>query len=269
MGGTSGRPAGVTELEIPRPREISGVAAVDGAFAVVGDEDDKHVHLWPGGERRKLPAGVKRPESIDIAADAEGEQLWLVLCEKRGRVRDFRGGKLSLGKATRLDEAGGRGFEGLALKHADGRWQAAAVWEGGYFSGKEDRGKCAQPVLALFDWLPGKGAAGPVRKIALSVPEPGGEQRFRAPDLVWLGDDLLVLLVATDEKRKRQSFVWLQRFGPDGSPIGDPVRLEDLWGDYATKRKWEALDWAPGDRQLVLGHDAKKESKLALLQYGG
>ena len=82
-------PPGVTEIEAPRPLEISGVAAVPGGYAAVGDDTADHGRLWPGGGHLKVDPKVEDMESIDVgfAPGGLGQNLELL---RNGQDRESR-----------------------------------------------------------------------------------------------------------------------------------------------------------------------------------
>ena len=254
-------PSGVTEIPAPHPLEISGVAAVPGGYAVVGDEDPKHGRIWPAGLKFKLPGKLKGPESIDVAFAPDGSELWLVLGEKKRKLVDLQGGKYTFGKE--FDEVAGRGLEGVTARWQNGSWQVAVCWEGGFFDSKTKlEGKFTKPRVALLNWTPGKKRTkDPEKVFELDVIQPSRGQRFRAADLTWDAGDLLVLLASTDKKRDKKSHTWLQRFDLDGRRLGDPIKLEELWGSYRADKNWEALDHTLDGKGMVMGYDEKDEKK--------
>ena len=230
-------PAGVSEVLVPRPLEISGVAAVPGGYAVVGDEDSEHGRIWPGGASFDFGGRLKGPESIDVGFGAGGEAVWLVLGENKERLIDLDGGACELDDPLRMRH--GRGLEGLAVRWRDGRWQVALAWEGGFYDWDSPaRGTCAKPRIALLTWTRGEGMRGaPDAIFELDVPEPSARQRFRAPDLVFDKDGLLVLLASTDARRKRRRHTWLQRFDLAGRPISEPLRLAEGLGPLSRRQE--------------------------------
>lgn len=254
-------PPGVEEIATPWPLEISGVAAVPGGFAVVGDSTPGYGLIWPEGERFVIHPPVGDLEALDVAVADNGEELWLVAGEDEGVVADRTGGRAQLPPEFR--EVCNRGLEGLAIRPAASdstgrvRWEVAALWEGGFF-----RPPCWQhlswrpPRVVLFHWRAGQTRLGPHRSFDLQVPIPSPGQRFRAPDLVWIGDELLVLLSSQDERDGTFGHTWLQGFDLEGRVSGPPVKLEELWGEYRSGRNWEALDWTLDGDRLVLGWDA-------------
>lgn len=253
-------PRGVIEVAAPRPLEISGVAAVPGGYAVVGDEEDRHGRVWPSGQRFALPARLRGPESIAVGFKPGGEQLWLVLGEQNRRLIDFDGGSYVFGPGFAEDS--GRGLEGVAVRWHDGAWQVAVSLEGGFYDWKSPRGgEASKPRIALLRWRRGEGCDAVSDTIELDVPRPSPKQRFRAPDLAWAGDHLLVLLTSTDKKRKKKLHTWLQRFDLKGAPRGAPFKLEEAWGAYHDGKNWEGLDWALSGTELVLAHDEKDPDK--------
>ena len=154
-------------------------------------------------------------------------------------------------------ELGGRGLEGVAVTAgSDGASRIAVLWEGGYLEPRDVTsqlrgdicGKAMKPVILVHD-LEAGGKAGLVRnpslRIQLEVPTPEGDpplaQRFRAADLVWHtpagegGDGQFIVLISSSNappagspKRVRYQFKFLQRFGTDGRPIGEPLDLKDV-----------------------------------------
>jgi len=260
IGAADALPPGVTEIDAPQPLEISGVAAVPGGYAVVGDESNDHGFIWPGGARWEIKPKVKGPESLEVGFGPDGEELWLVLGENKRRLSDLAGGTYKFPKAYK--HVCGRGLEGLALRGTEKGWEAAVLWEGGYYDTSKKKcdppGVFAKPKVAIVLWSPGKGTEGPIQEFELNVPELDNGERFRAPDLVWYGEELLVLLSSEDRDGDRESHTWLQRFTLEGAAVGDPVKLEQLWGAYRDGKNWEALDWTLDGKGLVMGFDAKK-----------
>jgi hypothetical protein len=253
-------PKGVVEVAAPHPLEISGVAAVPGGYAVVGDEENRHGRIWPSGERFAFPARLRGPESIAVGFGPGGEQLWLVLGEQNRRLIDLDGGSHVLGE--RFAEDAGRGLEGLAVRWRDGLWQVALSLEGGFYDWKSSRsGEHAKPRVVLLGWRRGKGCEGTPKVIVLDVPEPSAKQRFRVPDLAWAGDHLLVLLASTDKKRNKRKHTWLQRFDLEGRPAGEPLKLEKAWGAYHDDKNWEGLDWTLSGARVVMAYDEKDADK--------
>jgi hypothetical protein len=263
-------PEGVVEIPSARPNEISGVAAVPGGYAVVGDSTGDHGRIWPGGGRFAIEPKLAGPEAIDVVFLPAGGEVWLILDEDDRRLIDLEGGELELPK--RLEEVCGRGLEGLAARWQDGRVEVAALWEGGFYDPgsrspkdcRKRKGELRRPIVARFAWKPGAGAASPPQLFELAVPDPGDDERFRASALVWDGDGLLVLLRSTNAADDRYSHTWLQRFDLDGVPVGVPLKLDEVWGAYCAGKNWEALDWTLDGAKLVMGHDQPGSSELVL-----
>jgi hypothetical protein len=250
-------PPGVTEIPASEPLEISGVAAIGGGFAVVGDDDASAGRIWPGGGSFPLRPKVYDAEAIDIARSPFGEALWLVLSEDDRTVFDRAGGSYKL--PARYGEICGRGLEGLALRWTTSGWRVAVLWEGGAynhscFTRPRDFDR---PRVAFFGWKKGKGMVGPLVEIELAVPGLPDDQYFRAPDLVWHEDDLLVLLASMARWRHRFAHTWLQRFSArTGAPIGSAVKLEVALGKYRD------------GKGLVMGYDAMTGHRaLAVFNY--
>ena len=136
-----------------------------------------------------------------------GRSLWLVLGEDNNKLIDLVGGKYKFRR--RYNEVCGRGLEGLAVRWADESWQVAVLWEGGFFGRDCDNARqdFANPRVAIMTWRPSEGSAGPEREFELDAPVPAEGHRFRAPDLVWLGDGLLVLMSSTDARHRSSSIL--------------------------------------------------------------
>ena len=89
---------------------------------------------------------------------------------------------------------------------------------------------------------------------------------FHATDIAWHGDEMIVLLGSTGKGGgPPYAHTWLQRFRPDGSRVGKPVKLEEEWGRFREGKNWEALDVSPDGRTLILGYDAKSGSTSLVL----
>lgn len=261
-------PLEVKEIEAPLPLEISGVAAIPGgAYLVVGDETTKYGQIWPGGKKWKFPKEVEDAESVDVAIAPNGEELRLILGERNNTLTDQTGKTIYLDQQYK--EICGRGLEGLAVRWNNDKWEVAVLWEGGFFVPKKCknwRGEWSKPKVAIFYWVPSVGATDAHIEFQLEVNKQGKE-RFRAPDLVWDGDGLLVLLSSMNEDDNRWSHTWLQWFDLNGhpDPRRKPVKLEEVWRSYRTGEKgknWEALDWTLDEQHLVMGYDAKKGKRV-------
>ena len=255
-------PPGVREIEAPEPREISGVAWLGPGILVVGDDDAKSAWSWPGGDRLPLPEGLDDTESLDVLTLADGSTLRLFLGEQHAVLADDRGGRTSL--PASFAETCGRGAEALTARLDGDRIRVVAGVEGGFFTTPCAEPEAARlPRLAFFDWTPGSGA-GTLREVALPVPEPGDGSRFRLTDLAWRGEELWALLAsARPGAKKPYEHTWLQRLDADGQPLGEPRKLEELWGSYRQDRNWEGLDASP--EGWVLGFDAKKGRQFLVL----
>ena len=258
-------PPGVFEVAAPMPLEISGVAAIPGGYAVVGDNTRNHGRIWPDGGRWRMDPRVNDAESIDVGISPGGEKLWLILGESHNKLVDLSGGRYKFSR--RYNEVCGRGLEGLAVRWSAKAWQVAVLWEGGYFGRNctDARTEFANPRVAILTWRSGLGSDGPEREFELDVPVPAEGHRFRAPDLVWLGDGLLVLLGSTDERDGDFDYTWLQPFDLEGRPMGTPIKLEERWGAYRAGKNWEALDWALDGSRLVMGFDASSGRRFLTL----
>lgn len=263
-------PEGVREISVPAPAEVSGVAAVPGGYLVVGDETHDHGRIWPGGARWDFKTPVGDAESVDVAYGPRGAELWLLLDEDGRRLIDRRGGSFQLPK--RYKEVRGRGLEGLAVRWHQNRWQVAVLWEGGFYKlkkGADKTGKSTKPRVAILTWRRGHGASAIDREFELDVQAPAAGKRFRAPDLVWHGERLLVLLGSMAEGGGGFDHTWLQKFTLDGRRVGPPLKLELAWKSYRSGKNWEALDWTLDGKKLIIGYDAKGTSELVIFAYPG
>jgi len=263
-------PPGVTEIAAPLPLEISGVAAIPDGYAVVGDDTPDHGRLWPGGGRLDIDPPVDDPESIDVGFAPGGRELWLVLGEGGRRVYELGGASHPLPPG--FAAVCGRGAEGLTIRWAGDRWQVAVLWEGGFYStwrpGCAAPTAFAKPRVAILEWGPGAGIIGPLHEFELAVPALDDGERFRAPDLVWDDDGLLVLIASGNRAGRVFSHTWLQHFDLDGRPVGAPYKLDERWGDYWAGRNWEALDRTLDGSGLVIGFDANQGRRfLAVFPY--
>ncbi len=258
------------------PLEISGVAALPGGagYAVVGDETASHGRIWPSGRAWKIRPDIEDLESLDVALDENGRVLWLVLGETDRLVAEPGKGGARARLPDSFREICGRGLEGLSLRRRDGEWHGVVLWEGGYLSPRscapDDRARqrktpSAKPKIGFFKWRAGTGIVAPPRPVTLDAPSlPTG--LFHATDIAWHGDEMIVLLGSTGKGGgPPYAHTWLQRFRPDGSRVGKPVKLEEEWGRFREGKNWEALDVSPDGRTLILGYDAKSGSTSLVL----
>ena len=261
----SEKPAEVTEIKAPDPLEISGVAALPGGFAVVGDKNNEYGRIWPGGVRFNIPVKAKDLEGMDVGFGPNGQHLWLFLSEDNRALLDLSGGIYTFSESYK--EICGRGLEGLAVRWHENKWQVAVVWEGGEYKKncKEfPDGQALKPRVAILSWQKGAGLIKLEKEFSLDVPGPVDGENFRATDLVWHGDKLLVLLRSLNERNKKYKHTWLQDFTLEGKRFGAPVKLLERWGDYAKNKNFEALDWSTDGKKLVLGYDATKGKRVLI-----
>ncbi len=227
-------------------------------------------------------------EAVDVLADGRV----VVLSEDARSLFDARGRVVRY--PEEWQETDGRGLEGLAVSPAgDGASRVAALWEGGYLRRQGGAGVTAARPRVLVHRVAAGAHGGDLReadverRVELRVPEPDGRepyaQRFRAPDLVWhrwtdeaAGQEVegwIVLLssgweerpepgsveecaaVTDDGRPRRWCHRWLQRFGLDGAPAGDPLDLDPLLPESVRWTNWEGLGWFEPGRALVLVYD--------------
>ncbi len=184
-----------------------------------------------------------------------------------------------------LSEIGNRGLSGVAARDkGNGVSEVAVVWEGGYPARhdlpedlRNALGSIAMsPVIWVHDLHPGamnlRIRQHQARKIRLKPPLPAGDeplaQRFRAVDLVWHvskdgvhGSDRLgfiVLLVSNNSPHQGPStfeHVWLQRFGMNGEPVGQPIDVKTSVPTAIREAKWDGLGWFHPGKSVVIVHD--------------
>ncbi len=259
-------PPDVYEIPARHLQKISGVAALaDGRFAVVGDGIPSHGHIYPGYKRWTLPSQAIEPESVDVGYGVNDEELWLVLSQKNRMILDLQGGAYQLPK--RYSVACGRGLKGVAVRYVPSYWEVAVLWYGGWPNGEDDECKkfsFLKPKVAILHWISGKGAIEIKKELELNVETPETNHRFKAPDLVWSKNGILVLLGSTKRNGVENKYTWLQEFDLMGNIFkGTPtLKLEEQWGDYRDGggvrkygKNWEALDWTLDEKNLVMGFD--------------
>lgn len=297
VGAEGNLPGGAHKVIVTWPHEVSGVAVIDGGYLVVGDENPKHYYTWPQGTAHEVWSADKSRvcdgEAIDVGYGPDGRQIHLLLGE------DFHTVYIRGSSPIRLPEAFSeqckRGVEGLSVRWSNGGWDLAVMWEGGIpdkkHSPNERKSKKCKPVRKVncpLDLEPRDALVALYRLSAdltsvthgktitletsrlLEIEEP--EEVFRATDLTWYGDQLLVLLGSMPlpgVKGAVHRRTWIQGFGLDGS-LNETMqlRLEDLWKNYRKGKNWEAMDTTLDGRRLVLGYDIDGTSELVVFDPG-
>ncbi len=262
--------------------------------APAGDDPPGRIPLGKSRlTRHRIPAGdyAMDLESIEVLTDGRV----VLLSERLGALVDAEGLVAVYGSG--FAELGGRGAEGLAARPMPGGTSRVAVlWEGGYPVGPSTPtgarafldGHALKPRVIVHDIAPGERGIGldpdqAAVDVELQVPVPPGvepsAQRFRAPDLVWHrldGDEwgFLVLLSSGYEalstpgpaelcpkeiagKPLRWCYKWLQRFRVDGTPVGEPLDLDDVLPEVIRHENWEGMDWFEEGRSVVLVFDER------------
>ena len=258
------------------PLEISGVAILsnDRGYAVVGDENEKNGRIWPQGSSWKIKPKIKDPESLDVSVSENGDELWLVVGEKKAVIGEPRNKATRAKLGREFRQVCGRGLEGISLRYRDDHWEGVVVWEGGYFDTEKCKDKdeelrrqspYAKPRLATLRWRKGSGLTQLSPAVELDVPRPRSG-RFRATDVAWFGEKVVVLLGSTGKHGgPPYDHTWLQRFDLSGGPVGEPIKLEESWGEFRKRKNWEALDISPDGKRFVMGYDSKKGSTALVL----
>ena len=296
-------PDGVMEYTVVWPNEISGLAAVDNGFLVVGDDTPKHYYSWPDGKAHRVWSEDKRrvcdAESIDVGYGPKGEKLYVMLGEDFGKV--YVRGASSIQLPDEFLEQCGRGAEGISVRWSTGGWDLAVLWEGGISDDEHepmakkskkckhvksktctaDKGPHNARVIVYRLSVDGTNMTPEAKFFTLETAqlltseEP--EEAFRATDIAWYRNGFLVLLGSTPIKAGLPNpyrRTWIQGFDMNGNPIVKwRIKLETRWGDYrrskdGKSKNWEALDTTLDDRRLILGYDAKGPSEIVVFDPG-
>jgi len=243
------------------PDEISGLSFMGNEIAVVGDSTPDYLASWPSGDKTIFPFKIGDVESIDTVVDESGYQHYLVIDENTGSLIDSSGASYQF-KAS-FAEICQRGIEGVTIKRENGDWRVAVVWEGGYYSTKNNCVvKNNTPVVAVLKWEFGKGIIGEPEYVPLSVPAIKENESFRVPDIAWYEDGWLVLLSSTGVAgRPRDRHTWIATFNVEGEHVKTLIKMENDFPKIWNDRKWEAIDWDESTNRLVLGYDSGKPNK--------
>lgn len=272
-------------LEYRGLASVSGVAWNGETYFLVGDDDETKILQTPD-RIMTVPNKDHDLESIDVVTLADGTELFFLLSEETHTLSEWRRRGRNLHKTaemqignTRFHEDWGRGVEGLAVTRQGGSamLRIAVVWEGGFAQTDHREHLLSRslrlPLIAVFEWQPGQGVSGSLNLYYADVPRPDPSakgyrlQRFRATDIVWNGDALLLLMGASSTAgRSPYSNTWLQSFCPVPSaraalPEQHRMVLYDETMSDPNKfvpggKNWEAMDWVdPAEKLLVLGYD--------------
>ncbi len=279
-------PEGLIEVIVQEPDEVSGVAATHGGFLVVGDGEPRHMFEAPNHERHKIEFGNEKgnicdPESIDVGFKPDGTAVRFILGEDAKTIFVENGIPIVL--PPEFYERCNRGAEGISVRWSNGGWDLVALSEGGIPNKKHtpnpdktrdckkiSKSACPietaiyNPVLAYYR-ISEDGKKAELKSMSflrtsqlLEGVDQG--QGFRASDLTWFEDDILVLLNSSPISRKKKDgfrHTWIKAFKIDGTPIAMMTfKLEEQWGDYWKGKKWEGLDAMRDGRSLVLAYDS-------------
>ena len=282
-------PPGLVELNVLSLHEVSGVAFLRGALAVVGNEEEENFCLLPYGNGQRADClsfkdvldkkKIKDAEAIDVVyrGTADREGTWFVLSEDDATIH-VSGAykKIRLPRSPFSDQGRcNKGGEGLTVRVRDGGYDIVALSEGGFGCG--DRYETPQLLQCRLVFDSNDAQCGDPVPLEVGALEgvPDDEEKFRAPDIAWYGNDLLVLLGSEPRKidRKKTSYkrTWLQLFDQTGKPVPNRrMELESVWGvsyqrQSRTKSKnWEALDVSRDGGMAVLGYDLDGPSEVVL-----
>lgn len=293
-------PDGVIETTVRWPNEISGVAAVDDGFLVVGDGEPKYYYSWPGGDEHRVwsqdEGRVCDAESIDVGYGPNGEQLYVMLGEDFARV--YVRGAPWIPLPNEFLEQCGRGAEGISVRWSTGGWDLAVLWEGGVLAGEydprgprsnicehlasepctADKGPHDARVIVYRLSVDGKNMTPEAKffplKTAHLLASEDPEEAFRATDIAWYRNGFLVLLGSTpiaDETDESFRHTWIQGFDINGDPIEEwriKLESETRWGSYRAGKNWEALDTTLDNRRLILGYDKDVPTEIVVFDPG-
>ena len=289
----------ILELPVEWPNEVSGVAATNGGFSVVGDETPRHSYTWPAGTAEAMKSKDKGrvcdPEAVDVGHGPNGQQISLVLSEDFGKVYGYVSEPFAFELPSAFLESCGRGAEGMSVRWDNGEWDLVVLWEGGYLGRMHEPQNAKRKKCTPVQEVPCTADEGPydARIVRYNISADGKtvkkkgdpitlptssllkgietQERFRATDIAWYKEQLLVLLGSMPPPeyvgKNKHQFTWIQGFNQDGSVAdGLQIRLEHLLGSYREGKNWEALDvyWdeALNEHRLVLGYDAPGPSEL-------
>lgn len=297
-------PDGVTEHTVGWPKEISGVAAVDEGFLVVGNGTSKHYYSWLDGRPHRMWSDDRKrvcdAESIDVGYGPNGEELYVMLGEDFHTV--YVRGAPSFSLPKEFEEKCGRGAEGMSVRWSDDGWDLLVLSEGGYYGKKHHtmdknsnyckpvmRELCANtenvhPPMVVRYRLSADGTTHIQEGEPFTLETAGllerddPDEAFRATDIAWYGDSFIVLLGSTPPANKRidDSFrhTWIKGFDFNGDPTeGMTIKLESesVWGSYRRgdrewPKNWEALDTTLDGLRLILGYDADGSSEIVVFK---
>lgn len=290
-------PEGVNEVTVHCPNEVSGVAAAESGFVVVGDGEPRYVFEFPTNNKRQIAFGNKAgnicdPEAIDVGYKPDGTAVVFILGEDSKTIFVEDGTPIVL--PPEFYERCNRGAEGLSVKWSDGGWNLVALSEGGIPNKKHvpnqakklnckkvKAAKCPlekaiyNPVLAYYrvsqDGKIAELKAMSILRTSHLLAEVAPSQAFRATDVTWFEEGLLVLLGSGPISRKAKDgfrHTWIKGFKLDGTPIDNmTIKLEELWGDYREGKNWEGLDTTLDGRNLILSYDSESTpSELVIFQ---
>lgn len=282
-------PDGVSEVRVNDPDEVSGVAVVPEGYLVVGDGEPRYFYEVTKNAKTEISFGNTKgnicdPESIDAGFTPSGERKLFVLGEDAKTV--FVQGGRSIPLPAEFFERCNRGAEGLSVRWRDNGWDLVVISEGGIPQKKHvpnedktenckkiERVSCPienaiyNPVMARYRLSSDGKSARLVNLVTLHtadlLKDQDPSQGFRASDITWYQNNLLVLLGSTPVSRRKKDgykHTWLKLFTPNGVPIANKtMKLEDQWGEYRDDKNWEALDVKKDGERLVMGYDDKKK----------
>lgn len=243
-------------------------------------------------------------EAVEILAKGDGRKIFL--SERNHCILDTTG-KPVAEYHDKFTEFGNRGLEGLAVKEEAGLSKVAVLWEGGYLDktnildqilkNQKNSGKYfLEPVLIIHEIdsgkIVGEVPSGKKDSLLLHVPRFSEGDGFRAPDLVYDGDSVWVLLSSENLKfpytsPDRFKYKRLQKFNIyNGKPSSKYIDLNQKIksaGKYIISKKslktvitkdmlikwanWEGMDWYKEGESVVLVYDTYPKGKKMFILF--
>ena len=246
----------------------------------------------------KFPLDVESIESDD-------QGRIFLLSELTRSVYSSNGVELVL--PDEFSEVGGKGAEGIALKpfkNVKNAYESVVVWEGGFMDTRKLMVDFKVPLFNCYDsvyqvtYNPRfRIDTFPILNMNKSVKTKKTKKLnldslyswttthysypkdttihigYRATDVVWYKNELVVLLSAARRSTKEDTIYFdlkvLQKFDREGNPTSSPYDLKVHRRTMCQKLNWEGMDWYEENESLVFVNDAPsdKPTQLVFLNY--